>query len=604
LITLQKIEDGIFPYEFADWVRDNATTEQDIKVIVEPWVYEHMLLMGEQRISFKVVTGAAQVIKSLALFLLAFYLTEVGGLSGLFTFAKSNIRDKLVGSTVRPIWEYNRERIKNPPPVSLENNKLTKTKISTFYTSFAFNNSTDDTVAVPVECASITVDFLLNDESSQCDPKLLATLRNRMNNGKIDSRPVTHASTPGREGTGISADLDLCEKVYYPHIKCKSCDEWATLHPEKAFLKKSKILSPNGKEVESFYDQDMRVLNWNHRDPDHKIESAYLACEHCGEEITTADLKEAHLLEKKELTTVPELLAEIDLDPWKIRHIGVEVCPFLRRTKQNIAVRFANDACTTDNPIDYVQQTLGIATSSEFSGLNTRILRSCLDAPKRPSDLSLYKTVRVTGIDQARGSSYISVADCFIPLDGTKNEKYLNTIISLVDLTRVSESGLSAYLKRMNVEIGALDCAPDFATASAINKEHGFLPCLQKTCKETFKENKETEANGNKMIAWDLNNQVFLTETIKSFSRLTDDHQPMIRLPNFLKNDLVSPNNSSPIKHFLSLTYDEEKEMWLKDVSSGCRADYLYTILFIKAAIYHHIFYHKDMRSFLEYFRN
>lgn len=603
--TLGEIESGKFVKDFLKWIEEDALTEQNRKVVASSFFYDLCLIVGDLRIAEKPISGCAQNGKSLSLFLLNFFATEVKGLNTLFTFAKSNIRDKMVGATVKPLWEYNRKLLSFVPEVTSENNKLIRTEYSTAYWSYAHNPSLDDSIAVPAELQSISVDLVINDEVQNCDSRLLAVLKNRMDNTLLESKPTIKASTPGREGTKIDVDLSLCDEIYYAHTHCAECGKLASLHPEKCFLRQGETIDSNGKTISAFYGADYKIIDWYHHDPLDRVNSAYFACEHCGGELTREAMDKARLYNVKTKKSAAELHEEINAEPWRIRKIGLHVCPFLRQAKGNLAARFANEAETTQNPENYIQQTLGIPTSGSDVGLTIRDIRRALAAYHEPIAEEEYEKVTLVGVDQARSAHYAVVVDCFIPYAAsTRKDKYDKAIRKVRFFKRVTTGQLQIFYDNVQPISGAFDLAPDYTLATQFCKKNNIIPVLQKTSAEVFRKDEDNQGGGIRIDSYSVNNQYFMTKVIKSFGQLAFDEKCLIRLPPILNRDVNQFSPTSPITHLLAIEFDEEKQQYQKSKTSGHRCDYFYSLLFIETALYHYIFEKVNLLNFLEYFQS
>lgn len=602
--ALEDIESGAFAQKFNQWVINYARTEKDIKVIAEPWVEQWNLVNGDLRLNEVVISGAAQVFKSLGSYLLAYYATEKGYLNGLYCFAKASIRDKIVGSTVKPIWRNNNYVTPNALTPVIENNKQYQTEGYTLYTSFVNNPTASDSVEVPVELASISVDFMMLDEYQNYKPELAAVLRDRQNNSALESRPVRKISTPGAAGTGIEVELNECSHLFEAHVVCQHCGKLASLNPYDCFLKPVMLPGADGEERLTYFDDEMRVQDWNYHDPEDKINTAYLACHHCHEPIEQSHLRTALLYDRKTKKSVEDLIDEVNSDPWRIRKIGLIASPFLRRVKSSIAARFANDALTTKNPTNFLQQTLGLPTSDEFSGLTIDMLRGAIEAQKQPANPKEYVHHTVLGGDIARSSHYFCVMDAYIPVTGTKEDRHRNTIRSVRSYERASSYGFDTLWRKHKIDFGAVDYNPDADLVLGWSKKYNIIGCIQKHgLTDMFKEEKEYEAGGVLTKAYSFNNQWLINIVVRNFKNksLINPEELIMRLPSSFKSELEVRTSASPLSHLLGIEFNEEKQMWTKPSTGTSRIDFFYATLFAEAAIYHKINFYKDM-SWLKFF--
>jgi hypothetical protein len=598
--TIQKIENGVFAQEFYEWVKAKAFNELGQKVIMYDYLEDWLLLQGDLRLSV-VVTGAAQLTKSLSSFLLAYYATHHGALSVLFTFSKSNIRDKIVASTLNPMFEFNLETEPHNETYIADNNKLKKTKSSTLYTSFVFSASLNDNIAVPAELQSITVDLEILDEFSQYNPALAAVLANRMDNSPLFSKPQRFVSTPGKKGTGVDIQLQKCSHVFDAHVHCPHCEELASLNPLDCLFKEVEIIGSDNETIMSYFDENLRVMDWNHKNPLDKIESAYVSCQHCGEELDKDTISKARLYDRKTKLSVPEYIAQVNENPFKLRLVGLVAAPILRRSKISMAVRLVNEALTTENPRNYIEQTLGISSSDSFDGLTVDLLSKAIAADKVPTNPEDYTKHTVIGCDIARSSHYACICDIYVPKKGSADYKYENAIRSVKSFHRFTSHSLSNLWNTHNINFGFMDLNPDQSLAVELCTKFDMYAGVQKhTVRDIFKHDGEMEAGGLDFDrSYSINNQYFINRVIKGFQRRTEDGQLIYRLPDSLEPELFNTTSSSVVGHFLNMQFNNEKNMWEK--GSNSRSDWFYATLFVEVACYYACTTMEDF-SWLEFF--
>lgn len=600
--NVRDIESGVMVQKYLTWLREEARNEKDIKIRCPNIFMDHNLLFGDLRLSDVSVMASAQMWKSASAFLSTYFYTEKGLLSGLFTFAKSNIRNKLVASTVKPLYENNDEVSTKPFKAEIDNTMQRRTDAATLYTAFVNNPSTDDSVAVPAELASITVDFIMVDEFSQSDPAIVATLPNRMNAGVLESRPIRKMSTPGKKGMLIDREIETCTHVFEPMTRCPHCGELASLLPTKALLKTKLTPNRDGDMVPRYYDSDYTILNWFHHDPEDPENTAYVGCEHCGHEIPQESIAECRLYEQTSKQSAVEFSDSISNDLYSYRKVGLLISPLVKPSKRPLAVQLIKEGLNHENPIDYLQQRLGIATESDTDGISLTNIKHCIRASNEPiTDVDvLYDKYTLLGLDQARGSHYVCAGAIYVPIEGDKAFKFKNTIREISHFTRVSSAGLPELLRKLEVEQMVADAAPDFTYALELKENFNSLICLQKkSSKEVMRENAETESGGIKLSTWDLDNQFFLNTVVSLYSRINTYGERVVRLPRSFKREIIDPPKNSPITHLTKLTFDAERGLWTK--ASDCRCDYVYGQLFFEAAVYYTIF-HRRGTGWLEFF--
>jgi hypothetical protein len=598
---LADIETGVWAEKFVAWLENCALTERNRKVSLRKWHKQYARVIADYRIPETVTGGAAQIGKSLFHYLLCIYTAEQGAFNTLYLFAKASIRDKLVGSTIQPLTEYNLPHFNNKWKLKNDNTRARVTEAATSYYSFLNNPSLSDNVSVPVEIASISVDVRFIDEISQVPAKLVSASGNRQDYAQIPSKPVRKLGTPGKAGIGLDTHLALCDYEFYLYCQCTHCHQLASLHPEKALLKEGQTQDSEGNLTTSFYDQEFRPVDWFWKDAADKVKTAYIGCEHCGAELEDEIRFNASYYDMHTLYPLESLLQDVADDPYVLRRIGIHTPPLVRETKYNLAASLISEGLTTDDTENWVQQSLGLSTTSEHTGLNPRILRESINS-RLPFDLYTYEKVRMLGLDQARGSHYVCVSDMHIPKKGDSLARYRRTYRKVLGFYRVPLSTLTQFVERTAPIVGCLDAAPELTVASQIFDQYGFFPVLQKnTDRIIFQEDEATTMGGVDVKTFSCNNQYFISQTLKNFFYQDECGNRMTQLPSSLEYQIGTGKLSYPLNHLLGIQFNPDKEKFEK--SGGSRCDYFYALMFAEIALYHYIFHNVDVSGYLSWFR-
>jgi hypothetical protein len=342
----------------------------------------------------------------------------------------------------------------------------------------------------------------------------------------------------------------------------------------------------------------MRVLSWHYTDENDKVETAYLSCEHCGGELKQDTLKNAVLLDRSTKETVHEFRLKLGNET-RNRRVGLIACPFLRRVKRSIAVRFADDAINCDNPKDFLEQSLGIASNDVFGSLTPEQILSAIKADKEPKSLEQYTTRKFFGLDVARSSHYGCSMTAFIPNTGSNEYRYNNTIRVVNSFDRLSSQAIAEYWRSNKFDAGAVDFNPDATLALELSTKLGIDVMVQKhNLREMFKEDREVEAGGIELNTFSFNNQYFINRLINNFKRTNGD-ELILRLPYLLEPEIRSTERQKPVAHFLNMTFDEDKGMWVKGKAN--RSDWFYSLLFAEVSLYHYIFSTRDL-SWMDFY--
>jgi hypothetical protein len=407
-----------------------------------------------------------------------------------------------------------------------------------------------------------------------------------MDNSPLFSKAQRFVSTPGKKGTGVDIQLQQCSHVFDAHVNCPHCHKLASLNPLDCLFKQVEIIGTDNEVTLSYFDENLKVLDWHHHDKSDRINSAYIACQHCLGEIDKDTILKARLYDRKTKITVPEYIQTVNADPFKMRLVGIIAAPVLRRSKVPIAVRLVNDGVNTQNAQNFVEQTLGIASSDNFDGLTVDLLEKAVYAPNEPTNPQAYTKYTVLGLDVARSAHYACISELYIPNHGTSDYKYENTIRSIKSYERVTAHSISNLWSTYGINFGFLDLNPDQSLAVDLCTQFDMYAAAQKhSLREMFRHDGEIDAAGLTFDrSYSINNQYFINRVIKGFQRRSESGELIYRLPNSLEPELRQTTSNTVIGHFLNMTFNSEKNMWIKGDSS--RSDWFYATLFVEVACY------------------
>lgn len=466
-----------------------CTELEDDKLILYPWVKEFAKGIADLRTYHVLTTGNCQCGKSLinTLFMVDFLVFV--NLSVLWMYPTKTQVDNLVpGMFGRVVRSYiaNVEKYfteKNNKPFSLykdsdrTSNSNFQVRGANAYFRYTSTSGKDNTTqrkglaTVGGSASSISANILFIDERSQILPDALGTVFRRLDAARLPGGLIREISTPG-SGLGIELAVESAHFHFYPHIICEHCSNLIALSPKGCLLRPV--------EDEKYLSLTGRPIKWFHRDKENPIQSAYIGCPICEQEISEEERLNAHFRCLKTGISYSEYESRLSNDLEESlserKVIAMHVSPLLRLTKYNLAAYIIDTGLNSESVKDFSQQMLGFPSETETQSITKQHIRAAVKRPKH--DLK-YQPIIIAGLDQGRREDWLYICKYWIPnlqhINGIwyyEESKLISPIGAIESAFRevifcsdVSRNNVPFLLKKYRVDYGFLDSEPDIPSA-------------------------------------------------------------------------------------------------------------------------------------------
>ncbi len=586
---LKQIEDGSLHSEFIQDLRA-VTNERGEKLTLEPWRQLYARLLIDCRIPLKVVSGAAQTGKSLMVILVYCWLVSRAGFNTLFMLPQSQAIQRLIPLNHDPVFQE-MERIlhKGKKRSHLTDNLKTKESLSSGNALFSApvnKGESNEGATASTSVVSVSADLLVVDEVSQFLPGAVETATRRLDAGRIPSRPIIYSGTPG-SGGGIEKYIKDCQYQFYPGLECRGCTKRILLHPFGALFKKSPVTLPTGEVTEVYVSSAGRPLKWDYSDEQDKISSVYLSCEYCSTKIEDQDLRAITFYDKATKLDIREFFEQGIIPD----SVAIELSPLVRGYRG--LSRVVREGLKTANPADWVQQALGIPSDFDSTSITEEQIRNAfgLSTPyvRRVEYEDGCDSVVVCGIDQGRGSDFLTIMRCYINPNAKSDREMFDTAVrEFVFCNAVSRSEIPTICDRFGVEIGFIDNEPNITTAAELCEMVDGLALVDQQIKQ--KDSfiiKQVKDGGTEYQCVKLAYSKFVRTLIVGFSHKGFDKDLKYRFNSDLEGILTDVTETSAKRHLTSVAFDPEtgKPVRPKDKND----DLFFATVFADAALAYYL---------------
>lgn len=544
---------------FLERVQKYGKTEQGETIKFAPWFLDALRLVGDFRIADVLITGAAQQGKTLAVLLCVADTLFCGKCNPAWFYDSLNNLNRNVKQQFFPIAETWLEAmgLDGWEPVYIGTKNTQRFAINGAYMVFSYVSTSaigrgnmSGKAMAGAAAVSFQADMLVLEERSQYPPGAADPLPRRLDASKLQSRPVRELGTPGAGG-GIEAVMAASDRHFYPHVQCPHCQSVIALDPKGCLLKQITVKDGLGRLKQSYFSVSDRPVSWHHKDPQNMIESAYIGCSVCGEEIPD----EVRINARLKCVITGEWLSDfLDAMPSGIQSkrwtVAAHFTPLTREVQYNVAAEIIKSGIKAFSPTDWIQQGLGHSSSSEKVNVTHEMIRSAIAAPS-PTQRPDYV---LAGIDQGRSEDWMIIIAYYLP---KFHERMLPSQISDKTMRRVlfcsaiERSQIPELLQRYGCSYGLIDNEPSRDTAMDI---------CENTCLDMGNQiyrqinNNLTSGivqDGGRMAeCWTLNTNYFADALLNSFLMDADDGNVLMRLDEDWERHLNDVTPLSPVKHF------------------------------------------------------
>lgn len=256
--------------------------------------------------------------------------------------------------------------------------------------------------------SSFPANIMIGDEFELWSSSSLDVARRRQDACTWPTKPFRIGSTPGGEGGALDVQLKMAKYLFQWSVECPYCEHRQFLDAFGNLLKAT-VIEEDGITDVRHVDMLGRPLNWFCRDStsmETRIQTAYIGCEHCQEELTRASLDAGYYLCRKTGVKLRELSDRIVREHRPVKE-GVGL-----RYPKLANVRFSapdtiQELILTMNPADAIQQMLGRTVSLGGGKINMKRLMDSVGRPL-PAGLGSYN-LTVLGLDQGHAANIVVI---------------------------------------------------------------------------------------------------------------------------------------------------------------------------------------------------
>ncbi|MGI0485856.1 hypothetical protein ACN4EK_10495 [Pantanalinema rosaneae CENA516] len=430
---------------------------------------------------------------------------------------------------------------------------------------------------------SFQADWMVLEERSQYPPGAADPLPRRLDASMLPSRPIRELGTPGG-GQGIEAELNDCDRYFYPHITCEKCRQMQALDPKGCLLRQTTQRDARGQAKVSYLSESGRPAEWFHTDPDNQVETAFFGCQFCGHPIADEQRFNAEFRCRLTGVSARDFIASLPTGvperPWKV---AVHLSPLTRSTSTNLAAEIIKSGLDATITHDWQQQRLGHPSEISATNITPEMLRVAMLAPK-PSDRR--PDYILAGVDLGRSEDWMVIIDFFLPEDHRKmkaidiSEK---TIRSVRFAGGIIRDRIPQMLSDYRVQYGLIDNEPSRESSMKICRSTCLEMANQEGVMQEVVKQVTVEDGGISAKCWNIRNEKFLSLVLEGFLLQADDGYPLYRLPPEWMRWVANPSENSPLVHYVGPHRDLDGQ-WHR--GPGNVDDLYFATMFAEAAFY------------------
>lgn len=476
---------------FIDWVKEHYRRwDGEPLHWREPFQEEFYLLMGNPLIERVIVEKGSQMGFSEELIAqLSFTLAALKLPTALGFEAELKLRDMV--PRIQTGFDYcepiQKARKRRRSATGRKDTDHKERKISVegvectfFYTSTAAKSGGQERQASSA-MSSFTAWVLFGDELELWSSSGIDVATERQSACEMVTKPFRGGSTPGQEGGIIDTQIRSSKHVFQWHLICPHCEQAQFLHPFGNLLKAVLQESEDGSQEERFIDITGRPLDWFYHDGssrDLRVSTAYLGCQNCAKELDQAAIATG---EFRCRNTGISLRALCDYTLSSQTPIFETVSLRLPRLASILfnAPERVRKLINTRNPVDQLQQGLGLSVSVGGGKISLIRLQRCVGLPL-PSDLGSPDLV-VMGVDQGKAHNWGIVEYWWLAKADDPEERWLNAhkqvvwwgaVVGFDAANEAGYSNLDDLVAKYGVDLVGIDADPETSAAGTYARRH------------------------------------------------------------------------------------------------------------------------------------
>lgn len=386
----------------------------------EPFLEEFCLLWGTFQFETVVAEKSAQIgFTEICIALAAFSLAALKIPVGFGLEQASKLRD-IVAPRVQPAFDYiqpiqqirrDRKEATGREDIDSKDRKITVggVEVTFFHVSTAASKKANDSERqASSSTSSFTAWLILADEIELWTQKALDIARQRQNACTMLTKPFRAGSTPGHEGGIVDSLVKNSGNIFQWQITCPHCRTVQFLDAFGNLLKP--VLVEDEDELEERYlDITGKPLDWfskNNSNNQSAIETAYIGCQECGEELDRHTLDSGTFVCRNTGVKMRDLIDNVISANRMVYAPAAIRLPRLASHLFNpsTAIRRLND---TSNPADEIQQGLGKPASLGGGRISLSRLLKCVGSPLPPTAIT--PDLVTMGVDQGTANNWVQV---------------------------------------------------------------------------------------------------------------------------------------------------------------------------------------------------
>jgi hypothetical protein len=576
---------------FVDRVRQFGTTEKGSSLNLTPGYLEYLELLGDFRVKKVLVSGCAQVGKTVGNLLLITDAIAVGKLNVAWFYASRTALDQMVPIQFRPLVSYWIANMRAQGYQLRDGGRAVNTNfqidganaIFSYVSTSGSNRLASGKAAVGGVAASFQADFLILEERSQYGRGEADVTYDRIANSLIPTKPVRQLGTPGG-GMGIESEMVDCDYNFYPHYTCVSCGETLPLDPKGCLLKEVERADLQGNLVKSHLSESGRPIEWWKLEGElDQVKAAQIVCSACGYPIDLVICVNAIYQCTRTGLKLRDFLDGLSVGvPDRMYSCGIHLSP-LCRNDPFLAEDLIRKGLESENTANWQQQALGHPSKSDTLHVSIEMLRGCIG---QLAPLNLHRDFRLCGIDVGRAEDWLMIVDYYLPpLDHNLSlaQIYEQTVRTVVYGADVVRSHIPQLLQHWGVDYGLIDNEP--SRESSIN-------LCRSTCLDMGNQvgylkdavrSKVAVDGGISYPCWDLRIEKFMLAVFQGFTLKGWDNEICYRLPAGWERWVGNPTERSPLVH-LAAPWRDDKGLWQRGKNN--LDDFYMALFFCEAAFY------------------
>jgi len=468
----------------------------------EPFQKPAYLLRGNPWIELTMEEKGGQVGFSEAMIAICAFVASEIRISVAYGFEQEGKKRDMVGPRIQPAFsniepiqrlgKLYREYLKRED-TDLKDRKITVAGVPiTFFHAKTTTTANSRDRQAPPSMTSFEAWVIVIDEVEDCPSGTIDIARERQSASTLLTKPIRTGSTPGAEGGIVDGQVKNAKYLFQWWVTCPHCQTNQFIHPFGSLLKPIWILQDDGSQEEQFIDITGRPMDWfSHstqlpytqlesiEERDRKIETAYIGCIHCGEELTwdsRAAGQFAHnpepqsraCLSPKEPLILEPFLKQVTAAQKPVRDWVALRLPRLGSLKFSAPERVRN-LVYSKNPADTIQQGLGVAVSVGMGKINYQRLLRCVGLPLPDWCKDRDPDLIVRGIDQSPGGHWFMDQEWYFPPhEPNKDMRYMEAHVRVTNFGRMAGfEDLDQAIATYNIDLIGCDMEPEQTAAAS-----------------------------------------------------------------------------------------------------------------------------------------